>query len=422
MVAAGILLGSAPALAQDAGCAVAEDCPGLAVSAGYTADLRRNTHGGVATGTALSGLLELGAAWRSERLLPGASFTTSVSAIHVGGDAISGERVGDLQGLNNIEADGGWYLYDLWTELAFGAARATSLRAGFLDLNAEFDSSDTGGFFVGPPFGIGTDLAQTGENGPAVFPVTGLGMRLGGHLGQRSAWHLAAYEGVPGRTDRHRFVTVDVPRRQGALLIGELQFQPGRLHQIAFGAWTYTTGFGRIDSAASGDAAPRHGNRGAYGLIDAPLGALGGARVDGLLRMGVADARFNAVGTYLGGAIVASQFLPGRPNDAVGLAVAHARTGGPFRNQLAFDGGTPERAETAVELTWRAPLAGWLSIVPSVQWVNSPGADRSLRNALIAGLRLEMSAGHDWPLLAQQADPVPGVPAVAANHSARSTQ
>jgi porin len=138
--------------------------------------------------------------------------------------------------------------------------------------------------------------------------------------------------------------------------------------------------------------------------------------------MGVADARFNAVGAYLGGAIVASQFLPGRPNDAVGIAVAHARTGGPFREQLAFDGGAPERAETAVELTWRAPLADWLSIVPSLQWVNSPGADRSLRNALVAGVRLEMSAGHDWPLLAQQAEPGPGVPAVAANHSAPSTQ
>ncbi len=86
--------------------------------------------------------------------------------------------VGDLQGLNNIEADAGWYLYDLWSEVSFGPRQGASVRAGLLDLNAEFDTSDTAGFFVSPPFGIGTDLAQTGANGPAVFPVTGAGPAL----------------------------------------------------------------------------------------------------------------------------------------------------------------------------------------------------------------------------------------------------
>lgn len=406
-------LGAATAPAQDVGCAVGDACPGLAVSAGYTADLRRNSHGGVATGTAASGLLELGAAWRSDRLVPGASFTASASAIHVAGDGISGELVGDLQGLNNIEADHGWYLYDLWTELSFGAGHGTSLRMGFLDLNAEFDSSDTNGFFIGPPFGIGTDLAQTGENGPAVFPVTGLGVRLGGQFGERSAWRLAAYEGVPGRTDRHRFATVDVPGEQGALLIAELQFQPGRLHKLAFGAWGYTARFERIDAAATGDAATRRGNRGAYALLDAPLGSLGGARLDGVLRAGVADARFNAVGSYVGAALVAGQFLPGRPDDAVGLAIAHGRTGAAWRRSAAFDGGEPRSAETQVELTWRSPLLSWLAVVPSLQWVDAPGADRRYRDAWVVGLRFEMSAGREWPLLAQQG--AGGALPVAAN-------
>jgi porin len=411
------LLAAPLAHGQGAACAQTATCPGIEVTAGYTADLRRNTRGGIEQGNALSGLLEAAAAWRSASLLPGAFVTTSASLIQVAGDSVSGDLVGDLQGLNNIEADAGWYLYDLWSEVSFGSGSAASVRAGLLDLNAEFDTSDTAGFFVGPPFGIGTDLAQTGENGPAVFPVTALGLRLGGELGESLQWRIAAYEGTPGRTDRQRFATAELSQGEGALLIGELAFAPARLHKLAFGAWTYTASFGRVDAAATGNDARGKGNRGAYAMIDAPLGSLGEARVDGMLRAGIANARYNAVGTYVGGAVVVSNLLSGRPDDGFGIAIAHARTGGQFRTQLAADGGRPAKGETALELTWRAPLAQWLAVVPGLQWVASPGADRAARNAFVAGVRFEMAWGRSWSLLANQAAPGQDPEFVVSNKS-----
>lgn len=414
------LICAAPlAHAQAAGCAQADACPGFDMNAGYTADFRRNTTGGLERGNAELGLLEAGVVWRSDNLIPGAFVTTSASLIQVAGDSISGDRVGDLQGLDNIEADAGWYLYDLWTEVGFGPRQAASVRAGFLDLNEEFDTSETAGFFISPPFGIGTDLAQTGENGPAVFPVTALGLRFGGELGETARYNLAAYEGTPGRTDRHEFATAKLSKGEGALLIGELDLTPARLHKLGFGAWTYTAGFERVDAAATGNDARGHGNRGAYAMIDAPLGGLAGARVDGMLRAGVADARYNAVKTYVGGAVVVSRFLPGRPDDGIGIAIAHARTGSQYRAQLAFDGGVPTRSETAMELTWRAPLTGWLALVPSLQWVDSPGADRSLHDAFIAGIRFEMSWAHTLPLLARQAAPDQDPSLVVSNQSSQ---
>lgn len=408
---------TAPAApAQGIACAPDEACPGLDFTAGYTADLRRNTRGGIQRGNAASGLLEAGVAWRSATLLPDAFVTTSASLIHVGGDSVSGDLTGDLQGLNNIEADAGWYLYDLWSEVAFGPRQGASVRVGLLDLNAEFDTSDTAGFFVSPPFGIGTDLAQTGVNGPAVFPVTALGLRLGGAIGEALQWRVAAYEGTPGRTDRHRFATAELSRGEGALLIGELAVAPAGLHKLAIGAWTYTASFEHIDAGATGNAARGKGNRGAYAMIDAPLGSLGGARVDGMLRAGMAAPRYNAVGTYVGGALVVSNLLPGRAEDGVGIAIAHARTGRQFRSQLAFDGGRPARSETAVELSWRAPLAPWLAVVPGVQWVASPGADRAARDAFIAGIRFELSWARSRALLAQQPAP-PGNGLVVSSKS-----
>ena len=395
------LVSMASLRAQGSECLDGAACPAFELSAGYTADFRRNAAGGLATGNAASGLLQVGAQWTSDSFLPGAVVTTAASMIHSHGGAVSGNLVGDLQGLNNIEAPVGLRMYELWSEVSFGSKQQLSTRAGLLDLNAEFDAPVTSAFFIGPPFGIGTDLAQTGENGPAVFPVTSLGLRIAGMLGETISWRAAAFDGVPGRVDRNSFAPVDVSRRQGALLIGEMEFSLRRLNKLAFGAWSYTAAFETIDAQVSG-AGARRGNRGGYAMIDMPLGNINAARIDGVLRAGIADARFNAVSTYVGTAVVATHLLPGRPEDAVGVAVAHGRTGARFRSALAFDGGLPLKSETAVELTWRAPIRPWLALVPSMQWVESPGADRSLRNAWIVGARFEMSFDHSWSLLAKR--------------------
>src|SRR5689334_4996527 len=276
------------AVAQDA-CDSA--CPGLALSAGYTADFRRNTNGGVERGNVASGLLELGAAWTTDRLIPGAFVTSTASMIHTTGGAISGRYVGDLQGLNNIEAPAALRLYELWSQVEFGSAGHMSTRLGFLDLNAEFDAPVTSAFFIGPPFGIGTDLAQTGENGPAVFPVTSLGIRLAGRLGG-VGWRMAAFDGVPGHADRDSFATVDVSRRDGALLISEIEMAPAGFNKLALGAWSYTAKFDAIDAQARGDDLRRAGNHGAYATVDLRAGQLGEARFDTMLRVGGAAGRF----------------------------------------------------------------------------------------------------------------------------------
>jgi len=76
--------------------------------------------------------------------------------MHVGGDDISGDYVGDLHGVNNIEAPDAWHLYEFWSEVSFGGRANTSLRLGVLDLNADFDTPVTSGLFVSSPHGIGT--------------------------------------------------------------------------------------------------------------------------------------------------------------------------------------------------------------------------------------------------------------------------
>jgi porin len=375
---------------------------GLAVSLGYSGDLRRNTTGGIAVGSAYSDLLDLGATWTTNNLFSDAHLTTNLSVMHVGGDEISGEFVGDLHGVNNIEAPDAWHLYEFWSEMSFGGRANTSVRMGLLDINADFDTPVTSSLFVGSPHGIGTEFSQTGGNGPSVWPVTGLGLRVAGELGDTLRWRIGAFEGTPGDDDEASFAVFDVARGEGSLLIGELEYATDRVNKISLGLWSYTASFERLDADFAGPAS-QHGNQGAYALVDVPLANLGTARIDGSLRVGFADARFNPVDEYAGATVVVSHAFASRPDDAFGLAVAYGRTGDLYRTVQTLAGVPAASAETSYELTYRAPLTGWLALAPSVQFVSNPGADLAMRDAWVVGLRFELSHEKSWPMFAQRA-------------------
>ncbi|HYJ39988.1 MAG TPA: carbohydrate porin [Steroidobacteraceae bacterium] len=394
------------ARAQDA-----DESAGLAVSVSYTGDLRRNTTGGIAVGSAYSDSFDLGATWSSSSLFTGTGFTTSLSVMHLGGDDISGEFVGDMHGINNIEAPDAWHLYEFWSEFNFGGRANTSLRMGVLDLNADFDTPVTSGLFVGSPHGIGTELSQTGGNGPAIWPITGLGIRLAGQFSEGLNWRVGAFEGTPGNDDERSFATFDVASGEGSLLIGEVEYMSDRVNKISLGMWSYTAEFERLDAELTTGAPSQDGNQGVYALVDLPLANVGPARIDGSLRLGLADGRFNPVDECVGATIVVSHPFANRPDDAFGLAVAYGRTGNIYRTVQALAGIPAASAETSYELTYRAPLTGWLALAPSVQFVSNPGADLAMRDAWVVGLRFELAHEKSWPMFAQRI--APSSPSVA---------
>ena len=312
-------------------CDVLADCPGVALYGSYSGDLRRNTTGGLATGSAYSQALALGADWSKDGDL--VRLSGSASVLYMGGEGISSAYVGDLQGINNIEGDAGWYLYEVWAQFDFGESTHTTLRAGVLDLNAEFDTPETMGLFVGSPHGIGTDLSQSGSAGPSVWPVTGLGLRAAGATGRGLIWRLGVYDGAPGTHDGRGFSSLNVSSDEGVIAIGELVYCSEHVNKISLGAWGYSASFERIDAALDPDAQPADGNHGFYSLIDLPLGRVGDAEFDGALRLGTASEDFNAVDRYVGAAFTASNLWSSRPGDALGFAVAYARLGAPYRTK-----------------------------------------------------------------------------------------
>lgn len=371
-----------------------DDGPVMEFGVAYTGDLRRNTTGGLDTGTAYSQAFDLGLAWRTSAF--GTRITSNLAVMYMGGDEISAELTGDLQGLNGIEAPERWRLYESWVEFGFGESSG-SLRAGVLDLNAEFDTPVTQGLFTGSPFFIGTDLSQTGLRGPAIWPVTGLGLRAAGDVNENLHWRIGAYDGAPG-TDEDGFTSFDLSSEEGALLIGELEYSSERIHKLALGAWSYTADFERVDAALYPEAAPAKGNHGFYSTFDLPLGVVGDVNFDGALRAGVAPDRFNAIDRYAGVAVTARNLWASRPDDQLGVGIAWARLGKPYREASAFEGFATHSAETLCELAYRTGVSSWLVLIPNVQFVSHPGAVRGVDDSWVAGLRFELSQGHSWPL------------------------
>lgn len=396
LLAIALALGAAPVAATECAQAADEDCSTWSVDAAYTGDLWRNASGGIERGESYLDSLDLTGSLDAERAFGwrGVKFHGHVQ--YNNGAEFSGRWVGDTQAVSNIEGVGTWRLYEFWTEIAFGRGDAAqqTVRFGLYDLNSEFDSIDAAGLFLNSSHGIGPEYAQSGLNGPSIFPVTSLALRLRRESGN-GYWQVAALDAVPGRRDDPTRSGLDLSGTEGALLAAEWGFSRGRASKVAVGAWSYTAAFDTLDESdpLTGDPLRARGNRGVYALADFAVFESDARRVDAFARVGLAESRFNGVADYAGAGLVVSAPLRGRPDDQFGIAFASAGAGADLRRSSAALGAPLERRETSVEITYRMAAADWLTLQPNVQYVSNPGFEPGLRNAWVLGLRMELAAG-----------------------------
>jgi porin len=386
-----------------AGLARAE-CPGDACAAyhfatTYTGDLLRNTGGGLRQGDAYLDNLDVTLSVDGEKAwgLPG--LTVFAYGLYNNGDEFSGRYVGDAQAVSSIETgEAAVRLYELWADWTFGPSAAHSLRLGLYDLNSEFDVTDSAGLFTHSSHGMGAELALTGQNGPSIFPSTSLALRWHWQVAEHWAFQAVVLDGVPGDPDHPKRTTVDLGGDDGALLVAEVHYLGERLRKFNLGYWRYTEDFDDVlATEPGGDPVQQGGNDGVYAMADVALwseAADGDQGVSGWVRYGVADDRVNQFDRYFGSGLVYTGILPGRDADQLGLAVAVARNGDPFRDAAVLAGSPLESAETNIELTYRAGITDWLTLQPTIQRIRNPGTDPALGNATVLGLRFELAWGR----------------------------
>jgi porin len=373
-----------------------ETPPALSLGVTYTGDIWANTTGGLRTGEKYLDNLDLTATVDTDQAFGIEGGTFFFYGLYNNDKTLSDTLVGDLHTVSNIDISTAFRLYEAWYEQAFGDG-AGSLKVGLYDLNSEFDAIGAGGLFILDSHGIGPDFSQTGLNGPSIFPVTSLGARVQAQVTDNVLVRAAILDGVPGSLVHTRRTAIKLGNGDGALMVGEIEANLGGT-VAAIGVWNYTADFDHVlEVDRTGAPVRRGGNRGGY--IEAERKFADNPEDPGLAvfgRAGFAETSLNQFSSYFGGGVSYQGVLADRPDDTLGLGIAHVVNGGPFRRAQALAGAPVGKSETNFELTYRAPINDWLTVQPDAQWVINPGADPALKNAFVIGLRFEIGFGRDF--------------------------
>ncbi len=353
----------------------------------YTGDVLTNLRGGIRQADAYVDNLDLQIDIDADELWGLRNTQVFLYGLYNNGTRFSETIVGDAMVASNIETGvQAMRLYEAWVNLSYGNSGEVLL--GLYDLNSEFDVLESSGLFAGSAHGIGADISQSGINGPSIFPLTSLALRLSSQVSDKWRYRVAILDGVPGDPENLDDTEIRLSDADGALLIGELE-RSTEGSKLLLGGWMYSADSAEV-SAVDGqfpDATGR-GNSGLYLRGESVLFARQ-ARVSGFARAGIADGKFNGFSSFLSIGIHVQRPFKSRQDDEVGFAMAWAGTSSALR-QAGADAGVPiESHETAIELTYRAKLTDHVTVQPNIQWIINPGLNPQLDNALVIGLRFE---------------------------------
>ena len=102
------------------------------------------------------------------------------------------------------------------------------------------------------------------------------------------------------------------------------------------------------------------------------------------MRAGWTDDEVNTLATFWSFGGQYQGVIPSRDNDVLGLGVAQ----GNLSPEIDLDS---RQKETAVELYYNVAVTPWCHVTPNVQWVDNPGADGSVADAVVLGIRAQIT-------------------------------
>lgn len=377
VIVSAAFVAAAPALASEA---LGE---AIVLSGGYTVDVAGVVSGGLAKRGRVLDDLQLGADIDLEKAAGWKGAKAHVLLLNNSG-AMPNDDAGTLQGVNNIEVSRQRArLFEAWVEQGLGDN--ASVLVGLYDLNSEFYANDSAGLLLAPAFGIGSELAATGPNGPSIFPSTALSARVRWTPNEQvyvQAAAINAHAGVLGDPDG-----VCTEFEHGLLTIAEAGWQ-GR-GKVAFGAWRYTKKQPDIrEITVSGYPAAKTA-QGAYVLLERQLTGEGEDAVrktTAFARLGLSDGDTTAFRSGWQAGLLVEHVFEGRPDSAFSVGANQAFLTGKFRANALDEGRSLTRAESAIEVTYSDKI-GPVTIQPDLQYIRNPGADGGVGHALVATVR-----------------------------------
>ena len=307
------------------------------------------------------------------------------------------DYIGDLQMVDNYEAEDGLKLYEYWYEHTFDLmGTKLSLLAGQHDLNGEFGVTEYGLLFVQSSFGFNAEISN--NIAVANFPVAALGFRARWDVTDNFYFMTEISDGDPGPNDGG--LRPSLSTEEGFVSFNEMVYHYGDVVESStlpgtykLGWWYHSDEFDDVrDTDADGNAIVHDGNYGVYFIADQMLlPGEGDTGLGAFLQIGGVPKDRNLVSFYIGGGIHYKGVFPNREKDILGLAVAHAQISDDQRDANNVDGYVTNDHETVVELTYKTQVFPWLAVQPGVQYIANPGAVDDYDDAVVSILRFQIN-------------------------------
>ena len=369
---------------------------GIALEFSHKSDVLDNVSGGIKRGAAWMGHTEARINLDLEKL---AGWDATSAYVHYHsqlGSKFNRDYVGSFIGVDNIETGVNTaQFFHAWVQKSF-SDDSLSVLAGLYPIDSEFYVTDTSGVFLQPPYGPGNELSQSGQNGPPIFPIGALALRVK-YTSPGKNFYLqgAVTDGVPGDPNNVRGTHIQLNQGDGALSIAEFGYTPQEreesesFNKTAVGFWRYSARFDDlIDVDAAGNPLRRI-SQGAYFLAERTLMVEKdhpSQGLSGFVRFGTASEDIHqadwtgSLGLHYHG------LIDGRDDDIAGIAATINHASGKHRLINNSDS-----SETNVEATYRAQVYPWLALQPTVQYIHNPNMDPALQDAWVAGIRAEIN-------------------------------
>jgi porin len=382
---------------------------GLNFGAIWIGDNIGNVSGGTSRGAIHFGRFDLSVDADLEKLVGWTGLKFYANTYHLYGRGLSRNYIHNLATISEIEALPESRLYNAWFEQSFFNNRL-SIKVGQQPADVEFFDSQTDDLFINGTFGWPAIKATNLPAGGPAPPIAVPGIRVKAQVADKVTVFGAVFngnaarpgDGDPQLRDNHGLVfRVNDP----PWVIGQVRFDydfnvggrplPGNFtpggwkHFGEFDSQRFTAeGLSIADPAGTGIPAKLRSNFGIFAVVEQVLyrppsvtenstsASLPGVTAFGRIAYSPPDR--NLIDLYLDGGIGFVGFVPGRPLDRFGAAIAYMRISNAARNldvdaQLFNGLPSPVRSnETLIELIYEAHIKpGWL-LAPYFQYVFRP--------------------------------------------------
>ena len=378
----------------------------------HKSDFLANTSGGIKRGANWLGYTEAGAKIDMEKLAGWNSTTAYVHYHSELGTQFNQKYVGSFVGMDNIETVANTAQFNnIWIQKSM-LDDSLSVLAGLYAIDSEFYVTDTTGLFIQPPYGMSNDMAQSGQNGPPIYPLGALALRLKyTSPGKNFYAQYALTDGVPGDPNSPRGTHLRLDKGDGTLSIMEFGYTPQegseppfptehpgdvvppetKIHEehetfnkTAIGFWRYST---QMDDLI--DVGVRRPSEGIYLLMERTLHVEKdhpSQGLSGFVRFGTASRDLHQSDWTGSLGLRYHGLCDGRDDDIAGIAITYNHASDKFRLL-----NNAESNQTQLEATYRAQITPWFALQPTLQYILHPNMDPTLQNVWIIGARAEIA-------------------------------